>query len=127
MIKNEKGQSLVEMALLLPVLLLLLVGMFDFGRIMYSYMHLHLATQETVRLGGLGKSDEEISQFARDYIHIGDPSLLEIFISPEESNRDSGDYVKVTLKYPVEYATPFISEVLPSPLLIQTNSTIRVE
>lgn len=127
MIKNEKGQSLVEMALILPILLMLLVGIFDFGRILYNYMHLHLATQETVRLGGLGKDDAEITQFARDYIQLGDPSLLEVVILPGESLRNSGDYVTVTLKYPVDYVTPFISHILPSPFIIETNSTIRVE
>ena len=57
--RDERGQSLVETALVLPVLLLLLVGILDFGRIMYSYAHLHMAAQETVRVGGLDKSDSE--------------------------------------------------------------------
>lgn len=127
MIKNEKGQSLVEMALILPILLMLLIGIFDFGRIMYNYMHLHLTTQETVRLGGLGKGDAEITQFARDYIQLGDPTLLEVLITPDETLRNSGDYVTVSLKYPVNYVTPFISHLLPSPFMIETDSTIRVE
>lgn len=127
MIRDEKGQSMVELALILPILLILLVGIFDFGRVMYTYMHLHIATQETVRLGGLGKGDAEMTQFAKEYIHIGDSSLLEVSISPSELNRKSGDYVKVTLEYPVEYMTPFVKNLLPSPFKISTESTIRVE
>lgn len=127
MIKEERGQSLVEMALLLPVLLLLIVGIIDFGRILYSYSHLHMTTQETVRLGGLGKSDSEIIQFARDYIHLGDSSELTVSITPNEGNRDSGDYVTVTLQYPIELLTPLLSEIIPNPVQLQTDSTIRVE
>jgi hypothetical protein len=127
MIKDEKGQSMVEMALILPVLLLLLVGIFDFGRVLYTYMHLHLATQETVRLGGLGKSDAEITTFAQNYVHVGDSSLLVVKVSPTETYRDSGDYVTVKLEYPLEIVTPVISSLLPSPLAITTDSTIRVE
>jgi Flp pilus assembly protein TadG len=127
MIKDEKGQSLVEFALLLPVLLLLIVGIFDFGRVLYSYSHLHMATQETVRLGALGKSDEEIRSFAHNYIHIGDPDDLVISISPTEGERESGDYVTVELEYPIELITPFLSSILPSPVVIETDSTIRVE
>ncbi|WLD93939.1 TadE/TadG family type IV pilus assembly protein [Alkalihalobacillus sp. AL-G] len=127
MIKGEKGQSLVEIALVLPVLLLILMGIFDMGRIMYTYMHLQLATQETVRLGGLGEDDATITEFAHDYIHVGDPSHLQVSISPDDSTRESGDYVTVTLEYPVEYITPFISDVLPSPIVLTTDSTIRVE
>ncbi|MCF6139278.1 TadE/TadG family type IV pilus assembly protein [Pseudalkalibacillus berkeleyi] len=127
MIKSERGQSLVEMALALPVLLIILMGIFDVGRIMYTYMHLELATQETVRLGGLGRDDAAITEFARDYVHIGDPDLLEVSITPGDTTRKSGDYIRVSLQYPVEYVTPFISNILPSPVLLKTDSTIRVE
>lgn len=125
--KNEKGQSMVEMALVLPILLLILMGIFDMGRIMYTYMHLQLATQESVRLGGLGRDDAAITTFAREYIHVGDPSDLKVNISPNDSTRDSGDYMSVTLEYPVDYITPLISKVLPSPIMVKTDSTIRVE
>lgn len=127
MIKGEKGQSLVEMALLIPVLILILVAIIDFGRVLYSYSHLHMATQETVRLGGLGRSDAEMVGFARDYIHIGDPSQLHVVITPADENRESGDYVTVTLSYPLELNTPILSSFLPSPVNIETSSTIRVE
>jgi len=127
MIKDEKGQSMVEMALLLPILLLLLVGIFDFGRVLYHYMHLHLATQETVRLGGLGKKDTEITNFAKKYVQLGDSTQLKVVISPTESHRKSGQYVTVTLEYPLQIVTPFISSLLPSPIAIKTASTIRVE
>jgi hypothetical protein len=125
MVKDEKGQALLEFALVLPLLLILIVGIFDLGRVLYSFMHLNIISQETVRLGGLGKSNEEMSQNARNMLHIGDPSNLDINITPTE--RRSGEYVKVTLQYPVEYMTPFISNVLPSPFMIITDSTIRVE
>ena len=33
--RNERGQSLVEFALIIPVILLLLIGVFDLGRIVF--------------------------------------------------------------------------------------------
>lgn len=127
MIKEEKGQSLVEMALVLPLLLILLVGMIDLGRVLYTSMHLHLATQETVRLGGLGASDAEMTSFAKDYVHVGDASLLETNIHPSDDQRVSGQYVTVTLEYPIEFITPFISNFVPSTFKLNANSTIRIE
>jgi Flp pilus assembly protein TadG len=125
--KDESGQSMVEMALVLPVLLLLLVGILDFGRIFYSYSHLHMAAQETVRKGGLGAKDLEITQFARNYIKLGNSSKLLVTISPSDNNRRSGDYVTVTLKYPLQIYTPLLSDILPVPEFIVTDSTVRVE
>lgn len=118
---------MVEMALLLPVMLLLLAGIFDFGRVFYSYVHLQMASQETVRLGGLGKTDAEIISFAHNYVHIGETELLQVQISPTQSTRSPGGYVTVTLEYPVELMTPILSNILPSPIILSANSTIRVE
>ncbi|QZY55408.1 TadE/TadG family type IV pilus assembly protein [Crassaminicella profunda] len=127
MVKNEKGQSLVEFALILPILLLLICATFDFGRIMYTYMHLNLITQEAVRMGGLGESDDTITQFAQNNLHVGDVNLLQIQISPNTLQRKSGDYITVTLEYPITYVTPFLSTLFPSPYRVITDSTIRIE
>ncbi|WP_442599129.1 TadE/TadG family type IV pilus assembly protein [Neobacillus sp. D3-1R] len=124
---NESGQSMVETALLLPVLLLLLVGILDFGRFLYSYSHLNMAAQETVRVGGLGGSDSEIIEFAHNYVHLGDAANLDVNITPKELDRHSGDYMTVDLKYPFQLYTPFLSHLFPSLLWIETDSTIRVE
>ncbi|MBY6037451.1 pilus assembly protein [Fictibacillus nanhaiensis] len=124
---NEKGQSLVEMALVLPILLMLVIGIIDFGKLFYTYMHLHLATQETVRLGGLGKDDTEIRAFAKDYVQVKDSSLLQIGITPDSSTRDSGQYVTVTLSYPHTFMTPGIGRLFGDTIPVETNSTIRVE
>lgn len=125
--RDERGQSMVETALILPVLLLLLVGILDFGRIMYSYAHLHMAAQETVRVGGLGRNDTEITSFAKDYVQLKEVDQLKINISPGDSSRDAGDYVTVKLEYPFHFITPFVSSLFPSSLSIKAESTIRVE
>jgi Flp pilus assembly protein TadG len=125
--KEESGQSMIEFALILPVVVLLLVAILDFGRIIYSVADLHMAAQETVRKAGLGAKDLEITQFARNYIHLSESSQLQVSISPTEANRHSGDYVKVTLKYPWKLYTPLLSDILPVPEYIESDSTVRVE
>ncbi|MHC0036747.1 TadE/TadG family type IV pilus assembly protein [Pseudoneobacillus sp. C159] len=126
MVRNEKGQSIVEMALVLPVLLLLLVGIFDFGRTVYSFSKLHMAAQETVRKAGLGATDLEITQFAKNYLQQSD-GTLQVTITPTQANRKSGEYVKVTLKNPLKLNTPLLSKIIPLPEYIEANSTVRVE
>lgn len=125
MIKDERGQSLTEFALVVPLLLLLVCGIFDFGRLLYAYMNLQNAAQETVRLGGLGKTDAEIRTFAKQYLHLGN-NLPDVDIFPEEADRDTGDYVTVKLEYPLVFMTPVISKILPVPT-VKAQSTIRVE
>ena len=46
---REQGQTLVEFALVLPLLILLLVGIFDFGRAIFAYNTINNAAREAAR------------------------------------------------------------------------------
>jgi Flp pilus assembly protein TadG len=125
--RDERGQAMVEFALVLPILILLVVGISDVGRLIYSYAHLQMAAQESVRLGGLDKKDQVIKDFAHNYVKLGDTTKLTVNINPPDTSRRSGDYVTVTLSYPFTINTPLISLFFPSPINLETDSTIRVE
>lgn len=127
MVKNEKGQAIVEFALVIPLLLLLIVGIVDLGRVLYSYSTLHFTAQETVRLGGFGYDDSEITAFAKNNFTAGDATKLTVTITPAAEDRKSGEYVTVTLEYPVDPIVPFASEVFSGPIQLSSDSTIRIE
>lgn len=126
MIKEQKGQSLVEFALVLPLLLVLVCGIVDLGRLLFAYSSLNMTNQEAVRMGGLGRTDAEIIAYAKNHISVGDASKLIVTITPKESARQSGQDVTVTLKYSLPWITPIMKNVIPAPVL-STSSTIRVE
>ncbi|MDG5790058.1 TadE/TadG family type IV pilus assembly protein [Evansella sp. AB-P1] len=127
MIREEKGQSLVEFALVIPILLIVLVGIFDIGRMLYSYSALHFTAQETVRVGSFGSEDSELEQFARNNFQAGDSTLLNVEITPTEEERKSGEYVTVILEYPIEPFIPFVNKLFSEPILLKSDSTIRIE
>ena len=59
--RDERGQSLVEFALMVPILLLLLVGLIDFARGLQSYQALGNAVREAAReasVHGSGSSSQ---------------------------------------------------------------------
>lgn len=125
MARREEGQSLVEFALILPLLLLLLVGIFDFGRIFYTHLHLELITQESVRMGGLGQNDETIRSHIHEQFTMGDSGQLKIKISPSEGSRKSGEYMTVEITYPDKFFNVLGGAAISYD--IKTKSTIRVE
>jgi Flp pilus assembly protein TadG len=49
--RAKQGQSLVEFALVLPILLLILLGVVDLGRVYYAYVTLTNASREGARFG----------------------------------------------------------------------------
>lgn len=47
---GERGQSMVEFALAVPIFILVLVGVFDLGRAVYAYSTLNNAAREAARV-----------------------------------------------------------------------------
>jgi Flp pilus assembly protein TadG len=123
--KKKKGQTLLELALVLPILVLFFCGIIDFGRILHAASTLNMVAQESVRLAGLGKTKEEVTQFAKDKAYFKDG--IEVSITPDDSVRKSGDYVTVDIIYNVKYITPIVNAFLGSNYVVHGKSTIRVE
>ena len=59
MLRKETGQSLVELAVILPLLLLLFIGMIEVGWAMHSYVTVATAAREATRFGARGNFNEE--------------------------------------------------------------------
>ncbi|HDS30063.1 MAG TPA: hypothetical protein ENN67_03380 [Firmicutes bacterium] len=58
----EKGQSLVEFALLAPILILLFMGMFDFGWILHQQIQMDNATRMAARRAAVGEANSQVIQ-----------------------------------------------------------------
>lgn len=64
--QKDRGQTMVEFALVLPVLILLLVGIFDFGRAIYAYNTINNAAREGARLAIVDQTVADIQAEAAD-------------------------------------------------------------
>ena len=62
--KTEKAQGLVEFALVLPILLLISMGIVEFGRLLFIYSALNSASSEAVRYGSAVDDTSGQPQFA---------------------------------------------------------------
>lgn len=86
-----KGQSLVELAISLPILLILLIGILDSGMAIFSYSILRDAAQEGAFYGSFNPANTtEIENRARNIAPRGEG---EIFSSPLDLRNK--DLVKV--------------------------------
>ncbi len=88
MIKSNKGQALIEFAIILPVFLMLVFGMIDFGRIIIRSNQLENHVQNSVQQSIFGKTEAEIIQNIDDSvtynytfnIYIDTPNLAQTTI-----------------------------------------------
>ncbi len=65
---SERGQSFVEMATILPVMIILFAGLIDAGRIFFSYVALRDAAQEGVNYGIYGYSQYAVANDVNGFI-----------------------------------------------------------
>ncbi len=76
--KKQKGQGLVEFALILPVLLLLLLGIIEGSRVIWAYVTVQTAAREATRFAVVGRPFLDTNQ-------LGSPT-----ITGPICNRDQG-------------------------------------
>lgn len=67
----QRGQSLVEFALIAPILLILFLGMCDFGWILHQQIQMDNATREGGRRGAVGASNATIISRMQEICSFG--------------------------------------------------------
>ncbi len=127
LVRGTRGQALVELALILPVLLLLVFGIIEFGRVFHGYLVVTQAAREGARVGVVGGTDEEIGATVEGVAASLDASRLEINIDPPEGMRVRGDALCVEVNYSVPLVVPLIAELVPNPFPLRAAATMRVE
>jgi len=115
------GQSLVEFAIVLPILLLLMVAIIDFGILFYSQMAVSNAAWEGARAGAMifdpSRGDQEIIGAVHQASFGLNLSQLVIDIDPSQDEpprslafpAPRGETLTITIQYKVELSFPRIS------------------
>jgi len=100
---DERGTAVVEFALVLPVLLMVLFGIFQFGLLFYNYIDLTSAGKDGARVAAVSRAKTDGVQAIKDAITKStsavDDSQLSITVSPPQPWK-AGDTVTVHITYP---------------------------
>lgn len=134
-----RGQSLVEFALVLPLLLVILVGLFDFGRAVYAHHTIQNATRQATRLAIVDQALASIRAEAAERA-VGlkiDPADVVVAIKEEGPNADArlnADCAPprytcvavVTVTHGYTPATPIISAII-GPITLSATSQMGIE
>jgi len=129
--RREGGQALVEFALVVPVFLILLLGIVDFGWALRSWITVTNSAREGARMGAVGATCDDIKQRAVDT----SADLLTLSdVAVENCQGDPGTSVVVTVTYDYSFITPlggllttFSGGSLPSTITMTSSSDMRLE
>jgi len=125
LITEERGQSMAEFAIVLPVLVVVLFGIIQFGILFNNYVTLTDAVRAGARTAAVSRQDPDPSGEAATMVRTSaanlDQSNLNVSVS---SDWQSGDDVTVTATYP--YSISLLGWVVSAGNLT-TTTTDRVE
>lgn len=110
LIRSERGAAVVEFALVLPLLILLVFGIIEFGRAYNLYLGVTHAAREGARIAsvrnGTGVTDDEIKDqvVARSALDI---TTSNVEVTPA-GLKTPGQAITVRVRYPVTLTIPLL-------------------
>lgn len=144
LLKRSRGQSLVEFSLTLPILLMLVFGIVDFGLGLRSYISLSNAVREGARYASVGnpvgvESDcdgtTNNTVYGRVCVASGGLDLTDL--NPDVTLPQGvgpGNSVIVSADYTYQFVTPigdligfFSGGVFPSSVNLSSSANMRLE
>lgn len=127
--KSEKGQAMVEFALLLPILLLIFSGIINFGWIFGNQLLANNAAREAARYTAIhfyDSSTDDDRAAAYGIVTARAPTLVSPTVTVTKSA--SGDSITVNVSSDVELLTPLMSAIFPEgKYTIVSQNTMRLE
>ena len=141
---RESAQSLVELAVALPVIILILLGTIDFGMAIFSYAVLRDSAQEGALYGSFNPDNKpEIENRARNISPRADDAVFssplnlrdkdQVLVSVKtlggacqgiSNGLANSVQVKVSYKYPL--IMPFIQPILGTPSIALTGTATDI-
>jgi Flp pilus assembly protein TadG len=118
-IRNEKGAALVEAAIVMPMILLISVGIFEFGRAYQTSQVLTNAAREGARLAILdGPTDGDVRARVNKYLTDGGLTSLadgNILVNRKATLTGSASASTVQVNYPFQFMmlNPIVRLVVP--------------
>lgn len=144
-LRSQRGNALIEFALVLPLLLLIFAGIVDFGFLFQRYEVITNAAREGARIGVLpGYDAGDVQQRVSDYVAaglsmtaaevsaaVGVPDVQTVTITPVTGSAFTATQVTVSFNYSYIILGPIVnlathSAWAPS-ITISARSTMRRE
>ena len=121
LLKNEAGSIMVEFAFVSMILILLLVGIIEFGLVFNAQLSMENAVSSASRYIAMpiARTDGQIDAYIQSLVPNLDLDTNDIIISPTIRQRGQPFTLSITYQYPI----PVTLGVLPQALTLKASVT----
>jgi Flp pilus assembly protein TadG len=142
LLHNQRGQSMIEFALILPLMVLIIVGIFDLGRAFFAYISITNAAREGARVAtfwpGKTTGNDVVTAIQNELM---DSPMIDLtgatyqiecmngasfVVKPQNSSIlvcDSGKPVRVTVTYPFNL---IIGLIFPKAIILERSAQMMI-
>ena len=109
--KSEKGASAVEFALILPILIILIFGIFEFAIAFNNYMTITHAAREGARRAAVDLFNPDLKDYIKEMafpLALTDDDIVIEFEGDEADPPPIGDPVSVEITYNFGISIPLV-------------------
>ena len=133
---KRRGQALVEFAILLPLILILLLGMIEFGLLLYNQHVITNASREGARYGIVSRSprrskieiDSIVGEYCGDHLVTFGSGGHSTYTSPDPPGGTFGENLTVMVEFPYEFLVlPQFLADLAGVKLLQATTMMKYE
>ena len=119
--REQRGQTITEFALILPIFILVLVGIVDFGRAVYASSTIQNAAREAVRVAIVDQNVTVIEMEAIEHAVALGVDGADVDVNFLDADFTSGDctttpnvgcIVEVEVRYAYSAATPILGNIV---------------
>ena len=136
--RSQKGAALLEAAITIPLILLVAVGIFEFGRAYQTWQVLTNAAREGARLAVIsGSTDANVTTTVRNYMQAGQldnyaTATVTITRNVALTGSDTGSQVQINYPFQFMVLQPVIqlidsASTTGTPITMQASALMRNE
>jgi len=136
--RSQKGAALIEAAVTIPIVLLIAVGIFEFGRAYQTWQVLTNAAREGARLAVIsGSTDANVTTTVRNYMQAGQldnyaTATVTITRNVALTGSDTGSQVQINYPFQFMVLQPVIqlidsASTTGTPITMQASALMRNE
>ena len=138
-IRGEKGAALLEAAITMPIILLISVGIFEFGRAYQTWQVLTNAAREGARLAVItGSTDADVTTRVRNYMQAGSlPNYSTASVTIQRNvaltGADTGSQIQIDYPFQFMVLNPVVRLIAPTdtktgaPITMRSSALMRNE
>lgn len=130
--KREDGQAMVEFALILPIFLLILCGIIDFGWLFYNQLSLNNACREGARYAVVHTDENADTQSIINHIENISTTVfandgVDITVKYSSPSDPTAGDVTVSMQADISFFTPVLSTILGKEKTLTSTVIMKVE